>query len=115
MMFIHLLFIIYYLYNGRVIWDETLIPSEVNHIPMDYTPSKPIETSDITTLHIQRFFVNYMNNDNLGQIANAHLAKADQSHLGAKNGSCKVLAQLHSQAVGKYINADLINNNDVDR
>ncbi|CAO3621898.1 unnamed protein product [Cunninghamella echinulata] len=82
-----------------VIWDEALMPSEINHLPMDYTPNKPIETSSVTTENIQKFFVNYMNNDNLGQIANAHLAMADQSSTGAKSGSCKMLAQLHSKAV----------------
>ncbi|CAO3647238.1 unnamed protein product [Cunninghamella blakesleeana] len=82
-----------------VIWDEALMPPEVNHMPMDYTAEKPVETDNVTTFDIQKFFVNYINNDNLGQIANAHLAKADKSHLGAKNGTCKVLAQLHSQAV----------------
>lgn len=77
------------------------MPSEINHTPMDYTPNKPIETSSVTTENIQKFFVNYMNNDNLGQIANAHLAMADQSSTGAKSGPCKILAQLHSKAVGK--------------
>ncbi|KAI7882578.1 RdRP-domain-containing protein [Lichtheimia hyalospora FSU 10163] len=60
---------------------------------------EPIEVDRVKISHIQKFFVNYMNNDNLGQIAHAHLATADRSPMGAQDGRCIRLAQLHSRAV----------------
>ncbi|KAI8333219.1 RNA dependent RNA polymerase-domain-containing protein [Blakeslea trispora] len=82
-----------------VFWDNRLIPRQ-NHTPMDYTgaPSKKVE-DEVKIIDILKFFVNYINNDNLGQIANAHLATADQSDIGARDGKCIRLAQLHSAAV----------------
>lgn len=40
-----------------------------------------------------------MVNDNLGMIANAHIAWADQSTEGARSSECIQLAELHSTAV----------------
>ena len=40
-----------------------------------------------------------MNNENLGRIANSHLAHADLSELKALDPKCLKLAQLHSDAV----------------
>ncbi|CEG64383.1 hypothetical protein RMATCC62417_01363 [Rhizopus microsporus] len=82
-----------------VYWDPMLIPPRKNYPPMDYTAAKPRLVEDVTIRDIQRFFVNYINNDNLGQIANAHLATADMSDKGAMDGRCILLAQLHSEAV----------------
>ena len=67
------------LYDNSVYWDPMLIPPRKNYPPMDYTAAKPRLVEDVTIRDIQRFFVNYINNDNLGQIANAHLATADMS------------------------------------
>lgn len=61
-----------------------------------------MEVDRVKISHIQKFFVNYMNNDSLGQIAHAHLATADMSPMGAQDGRCIRLAQLHSRAVGKF-------------
>lgn len=66
---------------------------------MDYTAAKPKIVEDVRIRHIIKFFVNYISCDNLGQIANAHLATADQSPQGARDGKCILLAQLHSEAV----------------
>jgi hypothetical protein len=67
---------------------------------MDYTAAKPkLVKGEVTIKHIIRFFVNYVNNDNLGKIANAHLAWADISSQGAKDPKCITLANLHSEAV----------------
>jgi hypothetical protein len=77
------------------------MPTLENQTPMDYTPASPQTMENVTIRHIQKFFVNYMNHDNLGQIANAHLATADIAEKGAMDGRCKRLAQLHSSAVGK--------------
>lgn len=92
------------LYDNSVYWDPMLIPPRKNYPPMDYTAAKPRLVEDVTIRDIQRFFVNYINNDNLGQIANAHLATADMSDKGAMDGRCILLAQLHSEAVGKKEN-----------
>ncbi|GAA5806842.1 hypothetical protein MFLAVUS_000190 [Mucor flavus] len=71
--------------------DYTLIPEKKNFPHMDYTaaPSKVVSDS----------FVNYISHDNLGQIANAHLATADKSDVGARDGKCLLLALLHPDAV----------------
>lgn len=82
-----------------VYWDPRLLPAIKNFTPMDYTapPSNIVE--DVKNLDIIKFFVNYITYDNLGQIANAHLATADLSANGARDGKCILLAQLHSEAV----------------
>ncbi|OCK83137.1 RdRP-domain-containing protein [Lepidopterella palustris CBS 459.81] len=83
-----------------VMWDVDLLPQEINHPPMDYTPppraeiDRKVGVDDITT-----FFVTYMKNDSLGKIANAHLAQADFSDMGARDEKCLALAELHSCAV----------------
>ncbi|KAI8880281.1 RdRP-domain-containing protein, partial [Backusella circina FSU 941] len=82
-----------------VYWDPNLIPETKNYEPMDYTAAKPRVVGDVTIKHIIRFFVNYVNNDNLGKIANSHLAWADQCAQGARDPKCITLANLHSEAV----------------
>lgn len=83
-----------------VLWDKDLIPELINVPPMDFTPEKPIEKEGpITVADISDFFVTYMQNDSLGQIAHAHLAQADANHEGVSSGTCLELAKLHSQAV----------------
>lgn len=77
------------------------MPKIRNYPPFTYKAEEPLEVDEVKISHIQKFFVNYINNDNLGQIANAHLATADMSSSGALDGNCLRLAQLHSQAVGK--------------
>ncbi|KAF8542199.1 RNA dependent RNA polymerase-domain-containing protein [Trichophaea hybrida] len=85
-----------------VIWDKELIAPGIliNEPPASYTAvtaeklSRPVEISDI-----RKFFVEYMKNDRLGAIANAHLAWADRYPEGVKSGICLELAQLHSDAV----------------
>ncbi|CAG8567884.1 9056_t:CDS:2 [Gigaspora margarita] len=67
--------------------------------PMNYEAPKPELVDNVTIDHIKKFFVNYINADQLGSIANAHLAKADEAPNGAFHGSCIRLAQLHSEAV----------------
>ncbi|KAI9495484.1 RNA dependent RNA polymerase-domain-containing protein [Zychaea mexicana] len=82
-----------------VIWDETLLPPKANYSPFSYKSEDPIQVDQVKIGHIQKFFVNYINNDNLGQIANSHLAISDKSPMGAMDGRCVRLAQLHSLAV----------------
>lgn len=53
----------------------------------------------VSTQEISDFFLNYIRNDNLGVIANAHLVWADLSEDGARCKECTQLASLHSMAV----------------
>ncbi|KAG5929419.1 hypothetical protein E4U53_002455 [Claviceps sorghi] len=81
-----------------IIWDPDLIPKEWNHPPMNYEGPKPQELSrDVTVDDLQDFFLNYMKNDVLGLIANAHMALADKK--GPKSEQCLDLADRHSRAV----------------
>ena len=83
-----------------IIWDQALIPTEWNHEPMDFTPPPPLVVDHAITMDdITSFFVQYIKNDNLGSVANAHLAWADQSPEGAKAKQCLELASIHSIAV----------------
>jgi RNA-dependent RNA polymerase len=83
-----------------VLWDTDLIPATINVPPMDFTPERPVETDDpITARDIGDFFVTYMKNDSLGQIAHAHLAQADFHADGVNDSTCLELAELHSKAV----------------
>lgn len=83
-----------------VFWDPRLIPEEWNYPPMHHDAVKPtVLERDVLTRDITRFFVEYMKNDSLGQIANAHVAMADKLAEGPKSDICVELARLHSNAV----------------
>ena len=83
-----------------VCWDESLIPPKPNELPMDYTPMKKehlnqeIREDDMIT-----FFGRYIESDQLGVIANAHLVHADaqKDHIFSKQ--CLDLSHKHSYAV----------------
>jgi len=85
------------LYN--IIYDNSLYPKRLSH-PADYpTPTavdigRPVERSDMTD-----FFINFMENDKVAQIATLHQILADQSELGTFDTVCINLAELHSTAV----------------
>ncbi|KAK2733337.1 hypothetical protein FQN57_002252 [Myotisia sp. PD_48] len=83
-----------------VIWDQDLLPKDWFREPMDYSaPSAPQLTRDVTVNDITSFFVTYMKNDRLPQIAHAHLALADYLDNGVEDERCIQLAHLHSAAV----------------
>ncbi|KAK5159646.1 hypothetical protein LTR04_004941, partial [Oleoguttula sp. CCFEE 6159] len=83
-----------------VIWDRDLLPVEINHPAMDFTPPTPVQhEGPVTVDDITSFFVNYMKNDSLPRIATAHRAWADRMDDGVKDPHCTRLAQLHSEAV----------------
>ncbi|CAG8567169.1 13561_t:CDS:2 [Dentiscutata erythropus] len=82
-----------------IIYDQRLIPEIKNVEAMNYEAPKPEVVDYVTIDHIKKFFVNYICRDQLGSIANAHLAKADAAENGAFHGQCIRLAQLHSEAV----------------
>ncbi|KMU81659.1 RNA-directed RNA polymerase Rdp1 [Coccidioides immitis RMSCC 3703] len=84
-----------------VIWDQDLLPKDWFKQPMNYAPSvKALRLSrDVTVNDITSFFVTYMKNDRLAQIAHSHLAWADYLEKGVNDSKCIRLAELHSAAV----------------
>ncbi|KAI3847707.1 hypothetical protein MKX03_028792, partial [Papaver bracteatum] len=81
-----------------VSWDPELIP------PRQVEGLEAMNYAAAPTLllghdEIEQFFTNYMINDNLGVIANTHLAFADKEPLMAESSQCKELAKLFSIAV----------------
>ncbi|KAK9903772.1 hypothetical protein M0R45_000949 [Rubus argutus] len=82
-----------------VSWDRDLIPPKQTQ-PMSYTPAPTVELDhDVTMEEVQESFTNYIVNDNLGIIANAHLVFADRERRLAMSAKCMNLAELHSHAV----------------
>ncbi|KAF8944123.1 hypothetical protein BGZ47_004607 [Haplosporangium gracile] len=82
-----------------VIWDPKIVKNVMELPPMDYSGREAAPASDVTIRDILKFFVQYAVSDNLGLIANAHLAQSDQLPQGPKHQKCLRLAQLHSDAV----------------
>ncbi|XP_013585196.1 PREDICTED: RNA-dependent RNA polymerase 1 [Brassica oleracea var. oleracea] len=82
-----------------VCWDPELIPTGTSE-PMDYTPEPTqILDHDVTIEEIEEYFTNYIVNDSLGIIANAHTAFADKEPLKAFSDPCIDLARKFSIAV----------------
>ncbi|XP_048583369.1 uncharacterized protein LOC5504594 isoform X2 [Nematostella vectensis] len=81
-------------------WLRGIIPDRDNEPPMDFYPPKkkmlnrPIEVSDMI-----QFVADYIKNDQLGVIANAHLVHADSEQDGIFSDKCIKLAHMHSDAV----------------
>ncbi|KAI9244196.1 RNA dependent RNA polymerase-domain-containing protein [Phascolomyces articulosus] len=94
-----------------IIWDEELFPVKQDTPPMghetddedseedDDTTDDTTDDNDVTIDDIENFFIDYITNDNLGLIANAHMAIADSSAKYACDEKCIKLAELHSVAV----------------
>ncbi|KAJ3694866.1 hypothetical protein LUZ60_000243 [Juncus effusus] len=82
-----------------VSWDQYLIPPRVAQ-PMDYSPA-PTTTldHDVTIEEVQEYFTNYILNESLGKIANAHTVFADKEYAKAESSPCLELARLFSIAV----------------
>ncbi|EFQ26695.1 RNA dependent RNA polymerase [Colletotrichum graminicola M1.001] len=91
-----------------VIWNPALIPPQWHQPPMDYVASKApvLKRGFVKVSDLRTFFVRYMQNDCLALVAVAHLAQADQSQAGARDGKCIKLAELHSKAVDYVKTAD---------
>uniref|UniRef100_A0A0A9DRF2 RNA-dependent RNA polymerase n=1 Tax=Arundo donax TaxID=35708 RepID=A0A0A9DRF2_ARUDO len=82
-----------------VSWDQSLIPTHMVE-PMDYTPAPTeILDHDVTIEEVEEYFTNYIVNESLGIIANAHVVFADKEHRKAKSEPCIELAKLFSVAV----------------
>lgn len=71
-----------------------------NRDPMDYSTKrqKPL-TRQVSMDGVKDFFVKYMWNDNLGQIAHAHVVHSDREKEGIFSQKALTLAHLHSTAV----------------
>lgn len=95
-----------------IIWDPDLLPVKGKRYirPMSYEGVKPKVAHTITMKQIIDFVIDFMRNDQLGQIANLHLAYAhDDPGKGSEakysksnrgfSKKCLVLAALHSCAV----------------
>ncbi|KAL8218557.1 hypothetical protein R6Q57_021930 [Mikania cordata] len=82
-----------------VCWDLDLIPRR-QFEPMDYTPAPTMQLDhDVTIEEVEEYFANYIVNDSLGIIANAHTVFADREPIKAMAEPCVELAKLFSIAV----------------
>ncbi|CAN6478993.1 unnamed protein product [Victoria cruziana] len=82
-----------------VCWDHELIPPTQTS-PMDYDPAPPKDLDrDVLIKDVQEYFANYMINDSLGIISNAHTVFADREPMKAFSPPCIELAKLFSVAV----------------
>ncbi|XP_076926633.1 putative RNA-dependent RNA polymerase 1 [Bidens hawaiensis] len=82
-----------------VCWDPELIPPE-QFEPMDYTPVPAMQLDhDVTIEEVEEYFTNYIVNDSLGIISNAHTVFADREPEKAMASPCVELAKLFSIAV----------------
>lgn len=83
------------LYN--ITWSPDLIPP-ITEDPMEYD-APPAKTHTISPSEIADFMIKFISNDQLGSIANAHVALSDQRPEGVRDPMCKMLAALFSLAV----------------
>ncbi|CAH9095976.1 unnamed protein product [Cuscuta epithymum] len=82
-----------------VCWDQDLIPKEMKPA-MDYTPAPSMELDhDVTIEEVHKYFADYIVNDSLGIISNAHVVFADKEDKMAMSEPCLELARLFSIAV----------------
>ncbi|XP_007045555.2 PREDICTED: probable RNA-dependent RNA polymerase 1 [Theobroma cacao] len=82
-----------------VCWDEDLIPP-CQFPPMHYgSASSSSLDHDVTIEEVAEYFTNYILNDSLGIISNAHIVFADKEPTKALSEPCIELAKLSSIAV----------------
>lgn len=71
--------------------------------PADYRDMPALQERNIRVdPELIQFYLDFQMSDMLGQIANAHVALADQHPQGAASKECKLLAHLHAIAVRQY-------------
>ncbi len=78
-----------------LIWDPRLLPIYEAE-PADYTAPIPVKVPRVTIENVKDFFIDYIRNDILGQVSNAHLAHADR--IGPQSQACTTLAHQASIA-----------------
>ena len=72
-----------------VIWDPRLVPNKMAKAFDPNPPEPKTVDAEITPRHLQDYLIEFIKNDNLGQIANAHLAQADR--YGPSHPNCLAL------------------------
>jgi hypothetical protein len=84
-----------------VIWDPRLVPSRSNtQNPADYPKIVPQNIGrTVVTADMMKFFIEFMENDRVGQISSLHLQVADRMPEGTKSPECIQLAKMASTAV----------------
>lgn len=85
------------LYN--VIYDDTLMPTKTS-APADYPTMQAIDIGrEVTRADMTDFFVQFMENDQLGRLSTLHQTLADQKEQGVFDPDCILLAEMCSTAV----------------
>ncbi|KAL8650034.1 MAG: hypothetical protein Q9210_004066 [Variospora velana] len=85
------------LYN--IIFDDTLMPTMMSK-PADYPIMPAIDIGrEVTRSDITDFFVQFMENDQLGRLSTLHQTLADQKPKGVFDPDCILLAEMCSTAV----------------
>eukprot|EP00026_Physarum_polycephalum_P001375 Phypoly_transcript_01376.p1 GENE.Phypoly_transcript_01376~~Phypoly_transcript_01376.p1 ORF type:complete len:1098 (-),score=75.38 Phypoly_transcript_01376:69-3362(-) len=79
-------------------WNSKLIPLQ-QWPAANFSPQAKQHTTGVTSDLIKQFYVDYMKNDSIGAISDAHSATADRSPLGPKDKKCLRLAELAAYAV----------------
>ncbi|XP_075725741.1 uncharacterized protein LOC119179556 isoform X4 [Rhipicephalus microplus] len=77
-----------------VIWEECLFFPGSNRTPMNFSDRNPEpHGKPITTDDMIQFICNYIKNDSIGILSNAHLAWADQEKEGIYSQKCLAIAE----------------------
>ncbi|EKD15408.1 uncharacterized protein L3040_001776 [Drepanopeziza brunnea f. sp. 'multigermtubi'] len=85
------------LYN--IIWDPGC-QIRFKSFPADYPRQDPIDIGrQVSREDMTKFFVQFMETDQLGRIAMSHQILADQKDMGTFDEDCRILAEMHSTAV----------------
>lgn len=81
------------IYDPRLLLPRVVKPADYPRVrPKDI--GRPVTTEDMTD-----FFVDFMENDQLGRIATLHMQLADRKEGGTRHPDCITLAEMHSTAV----------------
>ncbi|XP_069103165.1 uncharacterized protein [Argopecten irradians] len=81
-----------------VCWDKNMHPPGQNKEAMDYeSPGKSLLYRDVEVSDVTNFIADYIRNDQLGVIANAHVVHADLKNIFCPE--CITLSKKHSDAV----------------
>jgi hypothetical protein len=82
-----------------VSWDQSLVPPQVDEPMMYEGLAATVKSTAITAEDLKSFMLFFIKNDQLGSIANTHVAFADQFSAGVRDPACVSLAKLFSLAV----------------
>lgn len=86
-----------------IIWDKNFIPKDGNIDPPIYETSRDASRSKddnpVSLNEVKQYFTEYILNDRLGEIADAHVYYCDKSPKGVFDEKCITLAEYHRIAV----------------